>query len=1102
LSARQLITELRSLGFTIAASGGRLRVTAVRGELTDQIRQMIAQQKSALLALLTDEAGAASAEPVRIQRGGALPLSSFQERLWILHRLDPGSATANIVAVWPYVSSAGPAALEAVIRAVLQENEILRTAFRDDGNAPSAHPLPPSAVRVVSRDLRDLSSSDQEATIRADVASATQSPFDLANEAPTRWTLYRVANDRFVILASAHHIVMDEWSLTLLRRRIEAQGDGRASQSTELQYADYAAWQRRVRSPSAVEKDLVWWENQLAGSPQICTFPRDRTTRPEGTETAATRPFRWDTEQVAALRRLIRQEGVTIYMALLATCAAVMRVHTGQDDIVLGSSTGMRERPEFESILGPFVNLLVLRLKLDDDPSFVTLLARARDVLLDALDHRQVPFEMLVDRLRPPRSFDHPPLFQVAVVLHNASDEKAPSIFGGGGAALDLTCFAKEIDGRIEGSLEYRANLYDSTTIDRIARHLQAFMAEAVRDPTQRLSRISLLTEAERTQVVTSFCATHRDLDTACFPVQFERQAAAQPDRPALAFDGHTLSYAALNRRANRIARLLLSCGAGLGALVGVCLDRSPEMVATLLGVQKTGAAYLPMDPQFPTERLRFLTADSGITILVASAETATRLDLPNGIAVIDLAAQAAAIDAADDGDLPAHAMPADIAYLIYTSGSTGTPNGVRVSHGALANFLGAMRHEPGLSSDDVIAAVTTVSFDIAALELYLPLTVGARIELVSRETAADGMALARRLAESKVSVLQATPATWRLLVAADWQPGPGFRALCGGETLPRDLADTLLGSVDALWNLYGPTETTIWSTVGRVERGGSSISIGRPIANTAVYVVDASGLPTAVGIPGEIWIGGQGVALGYHRRPDLTATRFIDDPFGGEHGSRVYRTGDLGRWDAQGRLFHMGRLDRQVKLRGFRIELGEVEAALLAHPAVMRAVVVPHSLDGDHPRLVAYVVYHPAQDLTASEARRFLRRSLPDYMVPSVFVALDAIPLTPNGKVDVRALPDPLKYGGYASGVFEPPAPGLEQAIAAIWQEMLQVSRVGAEDNFFEIGGNSLLALRVIAAIEARCGVRLQARLLFFQKLRQIAAGARLAETEQAGER
>jgi len=1089
LSAQQLITRLRSLGVTIASAEGRLHVTAERGALTEQVQQEIAQQKSALLDSLADEAGKPPKAVLPIATDAALPLSSFQMRLWVLHRLEPDSTAYNMVTAWPHEEDKEAAPVEGLIRTVLQENEILRATFRDDGAEPGVYPLPSEAVQITVQDLRGLSGPEQDAAIRADRIAETQTPFELSTEPPTRWTLYRVSQTRWVILIAAHHIAMDEWSLTLLRRRIESP---HAQPLSQLQYTDYAAWQRRSRDATAIRNELAWWERQLAGIPQLCTFPVDRTSAVGNSETGSIRPFCWNAELVAELRNLIRREKVTVYMALLAVFAAVLRAHTGQGDILVGSPMGTRERPEFETIIGPFVNLLVLRLKLDDDPSFIELLGRARDVVLDAYDHREVPFDMLVERLAPPRSFDRPPLCQTAVVLHNASDENAPLIFGGG-SVLDLTWYAREIEGRIEGSIEYRADLYDEATIDRIVKHLETFLRGSLQNPASKLSQISLLTPAERQVLLTTFNDTARDADTATFIEAFERQAGLQPDAAAAVFGDDQLSYAELNRRANQLARHLRQRGVD-GAPVGVALERSLDMIVALLGVQKAGATYVPMDPKFPAERLQFMLADSGVGALIASRDNVARFDLPAGVEVIDLVAEAGTLDVLEASDLAPNSTPEDIAYIIYTSGSTGRPNGVAVSHSALANLLGAMRHRPGFRDTDVVTAVTTISFDIAALELYLPLTVGARIQLVSHDVAADGVALARLLSESGATVLQATPTTWRLLIEAGWRASPGFRAFCGGEAMPRDLADALLENVHELWNLYGPTETTIWSTAGRVDHGGAVISIGQPIANTSVYVLDAEGALTAIGIPGEIWIGGAGVAAGYHNRPELTAARFFSDPFAGKPCARMYRTGDLGRWGADERLYHMGRLDRQVKFRGFRIELGEIEAALHAHPAVARAVVIAQNLTAEQPRLIAYVVYHSARDLTVTEARRHLKKTLPDYMVPSAFVALDSLPLTPNGKIDVRSLPDPFKSSADAGDGYETPAPGLEQLIAEVWQELLEVDRVGADDNFFELGGNSLLSLRAITMIEARAGCRLQPRILFFQNLRQLAVAARLA--------
>ncbi len=1092
MNAAELYARLASLGVQLVAAGGQLRVSATRGILTKEMQESIATRKAELLELLEDRSSAPVTDLIKVSRGGALPLSFFQERLWILHRLDPDSTAYNLATVWPGAGLVDAARLVNAIRGEVQRHEILRAAFRGEAGAPRVHLFPPDAVSIELHDLRDLSEPEQSTTIGAARIAETSTPFDLATEPPVRFRVYRVASDRATTLVVAHHIAIDAWSFSLLRREIAAAyvASSGAVQAPRFQYADYAAWQRHTQDPDQLAAQLEWWERNLAGIPQLCAFSPDllpTATRAEG----STRVFPWNAELSGAFRLLVREEGTTVYMGLLAAFAVVLQAHTGLNDIVLGSPMGIRERPEFETMIGPFVNLLVLRLNLTDDPTFVELLGRARDAVLDAHAHREVPFEMLIERLRPVRTFTRSPLFQVAVVQHNASSDHAEAI-SAGGAIHDMTWFVREVEDGFEGAIEFRTDLYAAETIDRIDAHLGAVLLAAVRDRRCRISEISLLTSLERQHVVEKFNATAAETDGATFAVQFERQAAVTAEACAVRFESAELTYGALNRRANQLARRLRFLGIGPGVLVGLSLERSLDMVVALLGIQKAGGAYVPLDPDLPKERLEFMLVDSGVAVLVTAGETGSGLDIPEGMYLLDLEAEAAALDGMDATNPDGFVGPQDVAYVIYTSGSTGRPKGVAVSHGALSNFLGAMKRAPTLAASDVLAATTTISFDIAALELYLPLLVGARVELISREMAADGAALAEQLSVSGVTVLQATPVMWRQLVDVGWRGRQGFRALCGGETLPRDLADALLERVQELWNLFGPTETTIWSTAERVERGTEPISIGRPIANTQIYILDHAGEPAPIGIPGEIWIGGAGVATRYHRRPELTAERFVPDRFTSQPGARLYRTGDLGRWGADGRLYHLGRLDHQLKIHGIRIEPGEIETVLRAHSAVRQAVIIAREVGPGSRRLVAYVVYEAGKDLTVSEVRGYLRGKLPDYMVPSVVVTLDSVPLTPNGKVDRMSLPDPFKNTLRTAASREPPAPGTEQQIAQIWQDILRIDRISAEDNFFELGGHSLLSLRVAAAVEKQIGCRMDPRTLFFQTLRQVATGVR----------
>ena len=829
---------------------------------------------------------------------------------------------------------------------------------------------------------------------------------------------------------------------------------------------------------------LDWWQKRLANLPDFCALPPDRAGR-----AAAIDVFRfvWNEELSSQLRRLGLAHRSTLFMVLLAALAVRLRAATGLGDIVIGTSLEVRDRADLETMIGPFVDVVVLRLDLDDDPSFARLLSRVRETLVDAHEHREVPFEALIARLDPHRLPGAAPLFQVSAVMHDSA-AVVPTHVPGGGAVQNMTWHMLETAEGLAMTLEYRSDLYESATVERLTRQLEILLRAAIEDPSRVVGTLPLMAAPERLQVTAGFNMTQVALEAAPMIVQFERQAARTPDAIALRREGVEVSYDSLNRRANRLARHLRGCGAGPGMRVGLCLDRSADLLAALLAIAKTGAAYVPLDPGFPTARLEYMIDDSELTLLVVDAQRG--LGAGGKARAIDLAADAAVIAGHPDTNVALVPNGTDPAYVIYTSGSTGRPNGVVVSHAALANFLGSMLREPGLSGADVVAAITTVSFDIAALELYVPLLAGACIVLVPRSVATDGEALSALLTEERVTFMQATPATWRLLLEAHWSGAPHFVACCGGDVLTADLARSLVARVGALWNLYGPTETTVWSTLGRIETGVDLVTIGRPTANTQVYILDRAGAPTPVGVPGEIWIGGAGVASGYWRNPELTGKRFLSDPFDGSipRGS-IYRTGDMARWLGDGRIVHMGRLDLQLKLRGFRIEPGEIESELAAHPAIREAVVVMRGDSPERERLVAYVVYRRESAVTTSEVREHLRRALPDYMIPAVFVAIDAVPWTPNGKVDRRALPDPFRQGNVAAGGSMVPATDTEQLIAGIWRDALGVERVGAEDNFFDLGGHSLLGLHVAAKIHERTGWRMPTHLMFRHTLRQIAA-------------
>lgn len=1023
---------------------------------------------------------------------GPAPLSYSQERMWLIQSLDPENTAYNIAFA---LKITGPLATDALVRAfetLVQRHEILRTRIRIINERPvqEIHPWTGPVLNFI-----DYRAEGESAAMRAAEADA-KLPFDLVKGPVLRSKLYRTGPDAYLLTVVMHHIAGDQWSIGVLGRELVLLYDGvRQGQPATLplmpiNYRDYAVWQRDDAFVPEFERQLSYWRQQLVGLP-ILDLPTDRPRPMLRSLRGAFCTAPLSDTLLDGLARLGHEAGSTLFMITFAVFAVLLNRLTGQTDIPIGVPVANRIQSATESLVGTFVNTLVLRVDLSGNPSFRTLLQRVRALTLDAFAHQDVSFDRMVQEMGQRRDADRAPLAQVMFNVANApmhglaldGVNLEPIPLDRGGAQFELSMsIDSEVTRRI--NLEYNTDLFDRSTIEYIMQRYLTLLESAVAAPQTTLSTLPVLSPTERASLTQWNATTIPYPEDRIFIELFESQAATTPMATAISFEDKVIRYGELNAYANTVAHALRALGVSTGSVVGLLAPRTPMLATALLGIQKSGGAYVPLDPGFPTERLAYILADSGAKVLVTAGGAANQIEIPNDVAILDLDA----LPQAGSPDNPVSGTgPRNTAYILHTSGSTGWPKGVAVSHGAVMNFLWSMRNKPGLSACDVVAAVTTISFDIAILELYLPLLVGARIELVPRETAADGTALADLLHTSGANVLQATPATWRLLVEAGWRGKPDFRALCGGEALPRDLADAILDRVGELWNLYGPTETTVWSTIDRVERDSAPISIGIPIGNTTIHILDQTGEPSPIGIAGEIHIGGKGVANGYHQRAALTAERFIPDRFSDHAGARLYRTGDLGRWGPDGKLYHLGRLDHQVKIRGFRIELGEVEAALANHEVVLQAVVAAREAQPGDLRLVAYIVYRDGEELTASDLRRLLRRQLPDFMIPSVTMALDSMPLTPNGKIDRKSLPDPFKSERRAAIKREPPAPGLEQKMAEIWRSILAVDSISAEDNFFELGGHSLLSLRVAQAVEKETGYRMDPRTLFFNNLRQV---------------
>jgi amino acid adenylation domain-containing protein len=1092
----EFLAHVRGQNIRLWAEGDTLRLRAPKGAVTAELRDELTARKAEILALLraSDPPRRAVVPLERVSRDGELPLSFSQERLWFLHQVDPESTAYNIVSSMHFERGVDVDALAYGLNALIERHETLRTTFISRDGQPFPRIAPPRQVMLPVIDLRSLSAEergDQAALIKTREA---ERPFDLEHGPLLRFTLIRSADDDAELLLALHHIISDRWSLGVLMNELQVVYRARLDKAVaalpdlQVQYVDFACWQRERLQGSALEDQLTYWRDRLSGTPAVLDLPTDRPRPAEQTHRGS-----WQWRQLpeplgAAVRTMSVKAGVTPFMIFLAAFDALLHRYTGQDDILIGTPIAGRTNRLLEGLVGCFVNMLVLREDVSGHPTFAQLLGRVRETALGAYSHAEVPFEKLVADLHPQRDMSRSPLFQVAIAYQSSPKAvETPndvSMTASGGTLFDLTLFIEEIHGVYSVTAEYNIDLFEQATIQRMLGHFEALMTSALESPDAPIGLLPMLTAGEPSQLLPAWRGAAVELETDLrIHDLVSRQAARTPGAIAVRCQGQSCTYAELNARANQLARHLRAQGVTTEMLVGLSTERSIDMVVGLLGILKAGAAYVPLDPSYPTDRLTYMVEDAGISVLVTQSALVDAL--PQGDRrVVCLDRDWPQVARESDADLDALGGGASLAYVIYTSGSTGRPKGVQIPHHAVVNFLRSMANEPGLGAGDVLVSVTTLSFDISGLELYLPLMVGARVVVATRDDVTDGAQLRALLESEHATVMQATPATWRLLIEAGWS-APGLKMLCGGEALPSDLAAQLSERGGELWNVYGPTETTIWSTLERLGEG--SITIGRPIANTQVYVLDRNLQPMPVGVPGELYIAGDGLARGYRQRPELTAERFLPDPFGAP-GARMYCTGDLARFLEDGRLECLGRVDHQVKVRGFRVELGEVESALASHPAIKETVVFAEEVGAGDKRLVAYVVYEAGESLTASELRKLVRATLPEYMVPSFFVKLDRLPLTPNGKVNRRALPGPFQGSGPDRERIPPQTP-TEVRIAEVWQRVLGVNDISIGDNFFDIGGHSLLSMRVVAEIDRVIGAKLNPRVMFLESLKQIAA-------------
>jgi len=1097
-AALELLTHLQGQGIKLWTEDGELRFSAPKGAMTANLRTALRQRREEIIDALKSERGPhAGPTPIpQVPEATDYALSNAQQRIWILAQMEGASTAYNVPLHLELEGDLQTSLLEQAFGQVIDRHESLRTTFAVVDGEPRQRACDPGAFRLA---VEDLSHQDSPQELAAQLAvTESAGAFDLEKGPLYRARLLIIAPRHYVLLCTLHHIICDGVSIGVLFREMSAiynalkQGAGASLPQRNIQYRDYAAWHRGLLESPATTAHHDYWLDKLTGPLPVLDLPTNAARPPIQTFHGGELAFSFGVGRSQGLRHLAREHKASLFMVLLAHVKVLLHRYSGAQDIIVGTPVAGRPHPDLQDQIGLYLNTLSIRTRPQSELSFTDYLADVRRVCLDAYEHQDYPFDRLVDDVIVTRDLSRSPVFDVMMILQNQDD--APPTFDGihtrllaehtGTSKVDLTLCCKDVGDEIWANLEYNTDLYSEERVRRLAGHLTTLIDSTLADPNTTLGRLGYLTQAEETMLLQTWNATEVNypreqtvtdlIDETCR----RRQAYT-----AIIAEDRSLTYGELEKESNRWAQRLLKGGVCGGHRVGLCLNRSADMIVALLAILKAGAAYIPLDPHYPAARIRYILEDAGVRILLTTSDLASALgaDEAQDIDTLLFDRERSSVELLPSNRPTLRAEPQHECYSIYTSGSTGQPKGVVISHRALVNFLWSMASEPGISEEDVLLAVTTISFDIATLELLLPLLKGAQVHIASQSAAADATILLKHLDSEGITIMQATPATWRMLLEAGWQGTPTLKLLCGGEALSGELAERLADKGRELWNLYGPTESTIWSTIlkfeGRHEKQADAcVSIGRPIANTQVYILDTTLQPVPIGVSGDLYIGGDGLADRYHNRPELTGERFIDHLFSDEPGQRLYHTGDIARYRDDGNIEFLGRSDHQVKIRGFRIEMGEVEAALIAHPAIREAIAVTDQED-DAGRLLAYLT---GESIPTTQLRRWLQKQLPDYMIPSLFIPLVTFPLTPSGKVDRNALPDPDMDLAARTASYTEPRNDIETTIARVWSSVLGVERVGIHDDFFEMGGHSLTATRAIFQLQRDEGLSLQLTDLF----------------------
>jgi amino acid adenylation domain-containing protein len=1055
-------------------------------KLTEQIEDLSSQQRDLLALLLARKKREGSRIAPVSRTSNTFPLSFAQQRLWFLSQLQQDATVYNIAGAVRMEGTLSVKALERALNEVVHRHESLRTTIREIDSGPMQIITGSQVFHLPTFDLRNVPEAQRETEAQLLLTNEARKPFNVEEGPLFRATLLLLSDKEHVLLLSMHHIISDGWSIGILVREVielyEAFAGNRPSRLSDLpvQYVDFAVWHREWLGGEVLDKSVSYWKEKLAGAPSLLELPTDRPRPPSQSFSGTRYPFVISQELTESLRQLGEQQNATLFMVLLAAFKVFLFRHARQDDIVVGVPIAGRNQPELENVIGLFINMLAMRTDLSGNPTFRELLDRVRDTALGAYEHQDLPFEKLVEVMQPERDTSYSPLFQVMFHLANVDIPSfnlpgltlTPLETDTGTSKFDLTLDLTETSTGLKGHFDYSTDLFDLVTIQRLSERFEILLKAIVAAPETSISSLPLLSAAEETQLVVGLNETAEIFPHApCLHQIFEDQVKQTPAATAVTFEGRTLSYADLNRRANQLAHRLIRRGVGPEVLVAICMERSLDLPIALLAVLKAGGAYLPLDPAYPRERLAFILEETHAPVILTQGMV-ENLSF-EGVHVIDLDSDAVTLATENTENPRSEVTDENLCYVIYTSGSTGQPKGAMLHHRGVRNRLlwGITDYKLGLG--DVVLHKTPLTFDVSVWELFAPLLSGARLLIAKPGGHQDAAYQLDLMTREQVTHVDYVPTMLEVLLESEGLDHCDNLKIvtAAGEALTRELRDRFYSQTNAkLYNLYGPTEASLAVTYWVCEPDGKErvIPIGRPMSNARIYILDKNLEPVPIGVAGELHIGGKAPGRGYLKRPDLTADKFIPDAFSEKGGERLYKTGDLARYRSDGAIEFLGRLDHQVKIRGMRMELGEVEAALCQHPAVREAVILAQEITAGNKSLVAYVVSKQDPLPTGYELRNYLRERLPEYMVPAAFVILTELPLLSNGKLNRKALPNPEELFAEPEAAYVAPENDLEQAIAGIWQEVFNVERVSIHSNFFDLGGNSLLLAKVHTKLRA----------------------------------